>query len=30
VQRIQIKWPSGTVQTLNDVRVDQILQVTER
>ena len=29
VQRIQIKWPSGTVQTLADVRVDQILQVTE-
>jgi hypothetical protein len=29
VQRIQIKWPSGTVQTLTDVRVDQILQVTE-
>ena len=29
VQRIQIKWPSGTVQTMNDVRVDQILRVTE-
>ena len=29
VQRIQIKWPSGTVQTLTDVRVDQILNVTE-
>ena len=29
VQRIQIKWPSGTVQTLTDVRVDQILKVTE-
>ncbi len=29
VQRIQIKWPSGKVQTLTDVRVDQILQVTE-
>jgi len=29
VQRIQIKWPSGTVQTLTDVRVDQIVPVTE-
>src|ERR1022692_893918 len=29
VQRIQIKWPSGTVQTLTDVLVDQILKVTE-
>ncbi len=29
VQRIQIKWPSGTVQTLTDVHVDQILKVTE-
>jgi len=29
VQRIEIKWPSGAVQTLTDVPVDQILQVTE-
>jgi hypothetical protein len=29
VQRIQIKWPSGTVQTMTDVPVDQILKVTE-
>ncbi|HUL53977.1 MAG TPA: CRTAC1 family protein [Opitutaceae bacterium] len=29
VERIEIKWPSGTVQTLTDVRVDQILKVTE-
>ena len=29
VQRIQIKWPSGAVQTLTDVLADQILQVTE-
>ncbi len=29
VQRIQIKWPSGAVQTLADVKADQILQVTE-
>jgi hypothetical protein len=29
VQKIEIKWPSGTVQTLTDVRVDQILKVTE-
>jgi hypothetical protein len=29
VQQIQIKWPSGTVQTLTDVHVDQILKVTE-
>jgi enediyne biosynthesis protein E4 len=29
VPRIQIKWPSGVVQTLTDVEVDQILPVTE-
>ena len=29
VQKIRIKWPSGTVQMLTDVRVDQILKVTE-
>jgi hypothetical protein len=29
VQRIQIKWPSGAVQTLTDVKADQILSVTE-
>jgi hypothetical protein len=29
VERVQIKWPSGTVQTLTGVPVDQILKVTE-
>jgi hypothetical protein len=29
VQRVEIRWPSGTVQTLKDVLVDQILQVDE-
>jgi len=29
VERIQIKWPSGTVQTLTNIPVDQILKVTE-
>jgi hypothetical protein len=29
VDRIRIKWPSGTVQTLTNVPVDQILKVTE-
>ena len=29
VERIQIRWPSGTVQTLADVSADQILRVTE-
>ncbi len=29
VQRIQIKWPSGTVQTMSDLPADQILKVTE-
>ncbi len=29
VPRIQIKWPGGAVQTLTDVKADQILQVTE-
>ncbi|MGA2016149.1 MAG: CRTAC1 family protein [Opitutaceae bacterium] len=28
-QRIQIKWPSGTVQALTDVKIDQVLRVTE-
>jgi hypothetical protein len=28
-QSIEIRWPSGTVQTLKDVRGDQILQVDE-
>ncbi len=30
VQTIEIRWPSGIVQTLHDVRADQILQVNER
>jgi hypothetical protein len=29
IERIQIKWPSGKVQTLTDVKADQILNVTE-
>jgi hypothetical protein len=29
VSKIEIRWPSGTVQTLNDVKADQILRVTE-
>ena len=29
VEEIEIKWPSGTVQVLKDVRVDQILKVRE-
>ncbi len=29
VDRIQIKWPSGTVQTLTNVRADQIVSITE-
>jgi hypothetical protein len=29
IERIQIKWPTGKVQTLTNVKVDQILQVTE-
>jgi hypothetical protein len=28
-QRVEIRWPSGIVQVLNDVRSDQILQVDE-
>jgi hypothetical protein len=29
VQTIEIRWPSGVVQTLKDVRTDQILKVEE-
>jgi hypothetical protein len=29
VSKIEIRWPSGTVQTLNDVKTDQVLPVTE-
>ena len=29
IQQIKIRWPSGTVQTLTNVPVDQILKVTE-
>jgi enediyne biosynthesis protein E4 len=28
-QTVEIDWPSGTVQTLNDVKADQVLKVTE-
>ncbi|HKR27613.1 MAG TPA: ASPIC/UnbV domain-containing protein, partial [Acidobacteriaceae bacterium] len=27
---VEIHWPSGTVQTLHDVKVDQVLKVTEQ
>ena len=30
IERIDIRWPSGTRQTLRDVRTNQILQVRER
>ena len=30
VEKIEIRWPSGTVQTLNDVAGDQILKVKEQ
>ena len=29
VPKIEIQWPSGVVQTLQDVRADQVLTVTE-
>jgi len=29
VQTIEIRWPRGTLQTLKDVRADQILKVDE-
>lgn len=29
VDRLEIRWPSGTIQTLRDVKADQILTVTE-
>ena len=29
VQQIQVRWPSGLVQTLKDVRVNQVLQIDE-
>lgn len=29
IENIEIKWPSGTVQNLNNVKVDQILKVKE-
>jgi len=29
VQQIQVRWPSGVVQTLKDVRANQILQIDE-
>ena len=30
VKEIELRWPSGTLQVLRDVKVDQILKVTER
>jgi hypothetical protein len=30
IGKIEVKWPSGEKQTLNDVAVDQILQIEER
>jgi hypothetical protein len=29
VERIEIRWPSGAVQVLKDVKADQVLKVTE-
>ena len=28
-ETVQIQWPSGTMQTLNNVQADQVLRVTE-
>ena len=30
IGKIEVKWPSGEKQILNDVAVDQILQIEER
>ena len=29
VQKVEIRWPSGILQTLSDVKADQILEVDE-
>jgi hypothetical protein len=29
VREIELRWPSGTVQVLHNVKVNQILKVTE-
>jgi hypothetical protein len=29
VQKVEIRWPSGILQTLRDVKADQILEVDE-
>jgi hypothetical protein len=29
IKEIELKWPSGTVQVLHDLKADQILTVTE-
>jgi hypothetical protein len=29
VDRLEVRWPSGTVQTLDNLAVDQILKVRE-
>jgi hypothetical protein len=30
IRQIELRWPSGTVQTLRDVAADQVLRVTEK
>ena len=30
VPKIEIRWPSGTVQTLSDVKADRVVEVTEK
>jgi hypothetical protein len=30
IPKIEIRWPSGTVQVLEDVKVNQVLSVRER
>jgi hypothetical protein len=29
IRSVEIRWPSGSMQTLSDVKVDQILKVVE-
>jgi hypothetical protein len=29
VQQIQVRWPSGIVQTLKDIHANQVLQIDE-
>jgi hypothetical protein len=28
--KVEIRWPSGTVQTLTDVKINQVLTMTEK